>query len=46
MSLVTRKPVFEIFDQGRLKLGCSATEASQSVEILDIASIDIILSKQ
>ena len=28
MSHVTRKPVFEIFDQVRLKPACSATEAS------------------
>ena len=28
MSLVTRKPVFGIWDQVRLKSTCSATEAS------------------
>ena len=28
MSLVTRKPVFGVFDQVRLKLACAATEAS------------------
>ena len=28
MSLITRKPVFEIFDQVRLKPACAATEAS------------------
>ena len=28
MSLVTRKPVFGVSDQGRLKPACSATEAS------------------
>ena len=28
MSLVTRKPVFGMFDQIKLKLGCSASEAS------------------
>ena len=34
MSLVTRKPVFEIFDQVRHKPACSATEASERLEIL------------
>ena len=28
MSLITRKPVFGIFDQVRLKLACSADEIS------------------
>ena len=28
LSLVTRKPVFGIFDQVRLKPGCLATETS------------------
>ena len=28
MSFVTRKPVFEVSDQSRLKLACSATETS------------------
>ena len=28
MSLVTRKPVFEVFNQVRLKLACSASVAS------------------
>ena len=28
MSLVTRKPVFRVFDQVRLKPACAATEAS------------------
>ena len=40
------KPVFGICDQVRLKPACSATETSQGFEILDIASIDIILPKQ
>ena len=46
MSLITRKPVFRVGDQGRLKLAYTATEARQGLEILDIASIDITLSKQ
>ena len=46
MSPITRKPVFGVCDQVRHKPACPATEASQSLEILDIASIDIILSKQ
>ena len=46
MSLVTRKPVFGIFDQVRLKPACSASEASYSLEISDIETRGIILSRQ
>ena len=46
MSHVTRKPVFEVCDPVRLKPIWSATGTSQGFEILDIASIDIIRSKQ
>ena len=46
MSLITRKHVFGVSDQVRHKPVCAATEASQSLEILDIASMDIILSNQ
>ena len=35
-----------IFNQVRFKSACSATEASENLETLDIASIHIILSKQ
>ena len=42
MSLVSRKPGFGVSDQVRLKPACSATEATWSLEILDIASIGII----
>ena len=42
-SHITRKPVFGVFDQVRLKPACSATETSQSLEILDLSSIGIIL---
>ena len=45
MNHVTRKPVFGVSDQVRLKLACSATETSYSFEILDLASIGIIVSK-
>ena len=38
MSLVTRNLVFGIFDQVRLKPACSASEATYSLEILDLAS--------
>ena len=41
-----RKPVFGVCDQVRLKRACSATETSQSLEILDLASIDIMLFRQ
>ena len=42
MSLVTSG----VYDQVRLNPACSATGTSQSLDILDVASIDIILSKQ
>ena len=41
MSHVTRKPVFRVSDQVRLKPAYSATETSYSLEILDLASIGI-----
>ena len=44
MSLVTRKPVFGVCDQGRLKPACAATEARQTLEISDIETRGIILS--
>ena len=43
ISLVTRKPVFGVFDQVRLKPACAATEASKRLEISDI---DITISRQ
>ena len=46
MSHVTRKSVFGVCDMVRLKLACSASEARLSLEILDLAGIRIILSKQ
>ena len=46
MTLVLRKPVFVVFDQVRHKQACSASETSLSLEILDIASRGILLSKQ
>ena len=46
MSLVTRKPVSGVCDQGRLKPACAATEARQRLEISDIETRDIILSRQ
>ena len=45
MSLVMRKYIFGVPDQVRLKPACSATETSESLEILDLASKGIILSK-
>ena len=45
LSLVTRKPVFGVFDQVRLKPACSAKETSQSHEIANIETRDIILSR-
>ena len=46
MSQSTRKPVFGVFDQVRFKPACSATETSQTLEISDIETRDIILSRQ
>ena len=46
VSHVTRKSVFVVFDQVRLKPACSATEASENHEIANIETIDFILSRQ
>ena len=46
MSPVTRKPVFGVCDQVRLEPACSATETSLRLEISDIETKDIILSRQ
>ena len=46
MSLVMRKPVFGVSSQVRLKLVCTAIEASWNLEILDIETRDTILSRQ
>ena len=46
MSHVTRKPVFGVCDQVRLKPAWSATETRYRLEISAIASIGIILSRQ
>ena len=44
-SHVTRKSVFGVSDQVRLKPACSASETSWRLDILVLESIDIILSK-
>ena len=46
LSLVTRKPVFRVFDKVRLKPACSAPGTSYNLEISSIASRGIILSRQ
>ena len=46
MSLVTRKPVFWVFEQVRLKPACAGIEASYRFEISDIETRDIVLSRQ
>ena len=46
MSHVMRKPVFRVCDQVRHKPACSATETSSSLNILDLANICIMLSRQ
>ena len=46
MSHVTRKPVFRVCDQVRNKPTCSATVTSYRLEISDIKTRGIILSRQ
>ena len=46
LSLVMRKAVFGVCDRVRLKPASIATEASQRLEISDIETRDIILSRQ
>ena len=46
MSHDTTKRVFGVCDQVRLKPVCSTTEASWSLEISDLASLGITLSRQ
>ena len=46
MSLVTRKPVFWVFDQVRLKPACTAPEARWRLEISDIETRSMILPRQ
>ena len=46
MSHITRKPVFGVCDQVRLKLACTAIKTSKSLEISDLATIGIILSRK
>ena len=46
MSFVTRKPVFGVSDQLRLKPAFSADETSEGLEISAIASRNIILSRR
>ena len=46
ISVVTRKPVFGVFAQVRLKQVCSADETRWSLEISAIAGRGIILSRQ
>ena len=45
-SPVKGEPVFGVCDQVRLKLACSAIQTSKRLEILDIETRGIILSKQ
>ena len=37
MSSVVRKPVFDVSEQARQKLGCIATKDDYKLEILDMA---------
>ena len=45
MNIVTRKPVFGVCDQVRLKPSCTAVETSLGHEILGIETKGIILSR-
>ena len=45
LSLVTRKPVFGVCDQVRLKPACSAEETRYRLEVSDIETEDNILSR-
>ena len=46
MSHITRKPVFRICNQVRLKPVCAVTETRKRLEISDTETRDIILSRQ
>ena len=46
MSHVTRKPVFRVFDKVRLNTACLSKETSLSLEIANVGTRDIILSRQ
>ena len=44
MSLVVRKPDFEVFDLVPHKPGCTAIEDGERLEILDLGRRGIVLS--
>ena len=46
MGFVARKPIFGVSDKVRLKPVSLATETSQEIEILLVASLDMILSNE
>ena len=46
MICVTKQHVFGVCDQVRHKPACSVTENNQSLEILDLASLCIVVSRQ
>ena len=46
MSLVKRKPVFGVCNKDRLKPACATTDTSWTLEISDIETRGIILSRQ
>ena len=46
MGLNVRKPVFGVSDQVMRKQACTATETSYKIEILLVASLDMILSNK
>ena len=46
MSHVMRKPIYRVSDQVRRKPACAATEARQWLEISDMETRGIILSRQ
>ena len=46
LSSVQEKPFFSVSDEVRFKSACSATETSLKIEILLVASVDMILSNK
>ena len=46
MGLDATKPICGVFDKVRFNAACSATETSLKIEILLLASLDIILSNK
>ena len=46
MDLIATKPTFGGSEKVRFKVACSAIETSQKTEILQVASLDMVLSNK